>query len=83
MMGHSVSTLKLNILFDNGLEGDSGNSAAAGELGRGDAASKLSPGYEKIFNNRFASLKVHYLLLQIQLVCLGHQIHLSLFAPYF
>lgn len=46
-MGHSVSTLKLNILFGNGFDGDSGNSAAAGELGRGDVANNgLVPGYE-------------------------------------
>lgn len=45
MMGHSVSTLKLNMLFGNGLDGDSGNSAAAGELGLGDVAkSELVPG---------------------------------------
>lgn len=47
MMGHSVKTLKLNILFGKGLDGDSGNSAAAGELGRGDVANKgLIPGYK-------------------------------------
>lgn len=45
IIGHSVNTLKLNILFGKGLEGDSGNSAAAGELGLGDVANNgLSPG---------------------------------------
>lgn len=46
MMGHSVSTLKLNMLLGRGFDGDSGNSAAAGEFGRGEAASNgLIPGY--------------------------------------
>lgn len=45
MIGHSVKTLKLYILFGKGLEGDSGNSAAAGELGLGDVANNgLRPG---------------------------------------
>lgn len=47
MMGHSVSTLKLNILFGKGFDGDSGNSAAAGELGLGDVANKFNPGCQK------------------------------------
>lgn len=38
MMGHSVKTLKLCILFCKGFDGDSGTSA--GELGRGEAKSK-------------------------------------------
>jgi hypothetical protein len=47
MIGHSANTLKLNMLFGRVLDGDSGSSAAAGELGRGDVASSgLVPGYE-------------------------------------
>jgi hypothetical protein len=49
MMGHSVNTLKLNILFGRVLDGDSGSSAAVGELGRGDVANNgLRPGYRII-----------------------------------
>jgi hypothetical protein len=45
MIGHSVKTLKLHILFCNGFEGDSGTSA--GELGLGEATSKgFMPGYK-------------------------------------
>jgi hypothetical protein len=36
MIGHSVSTLKLNILFGNIFDGASGTSAA-GDIGLGDA----------------------------------------------
>ena len=39
MIGHSVSTLKLNILFANIFVGTSGASAA-GDIGRGDAADR-------------------------------------------
>lgn len=39
MIGHSVNTLKLNMPFGRTLEGASGVSAA-GDIGRGDAASK-------------------------------------------
>lgn len=68
------------MLFGNCFEGDSGKSAAVGELGRGDVANNgLIPGYYKerkhkhnIHTQRF----IDYLQLQNQLVYLEHQIHL-------
>lgn len=45
IIGHSVKTLKLYILFAKGFEGDSRISTPAGELGPGDVANNgFKPG---------------------------------------
>jgi hypothetical protein len=45
MIGHSVSTLKLNRLFGRTFDGVSGRSVVAGDIGRGDVASNaFGPG---------------------------------------